>query len=44
MKKTPFAITMESITMTMNAAHSMADITAIAVMKAVTVIPENTIL
>ncbi len=44
MKKTLFAITMVSITMTTDAVHSMTDITAIAVMKAVTVIPENTIL
>ena len=44
MKKTLFAITMVSITMTMDAAHSMTDFTLIAVMKAVTVIPENTIL
>ena len=44
MRKTLFAITMVSITMTMDAAHSMTDFTVIAVMKAVTVIPENTIL
>ena len=44
MKKTLSAITMVSITMTMDAAHSMTDFTLIAVMKAVTVIPENTIL
>jgi hypothetical protein len=43
MKKTPFAITMECITMTMNAAHIMEDITAIADMKAVTAIYRNDI-
>ena len=43
MKKTLFAITMANITMTMNAAHIMAVITATADTKAVTAIYKNDI-